>query len=133
MTKILEFWIITKGGIPVFSYSPDSKLNPSLMSSFFSALQSYLLEISEKDAIDSFSIGNFNYNFLRNNRYGLYFIAKSDIKTKPKNIEKYLKNIAGIFLNAYKEDLEMFDGDIAKFEEFQAEFDNYLKKKYLFF
>ena len=133
MTKILEFWIITKGGIPVFSYSPNIKLNPSLMSSFFSALQSYLLEISEKDAIDSFSIGNFNYNFLRNNRYGLYFIAKSDTKTKPRNIEKYLKNIASIFLDTYKKDLEMFDGDIAKFENFQAEFSNYFKKKYIFF
>ena len=133
MQKILEFWIITNGGIPVFSYSPDNKLNPSLISSFFSALQSYALEITEQDSINYFSLGNYNYNFLRNTQFKLYFIAKSDIKSKPEAIEKHLQKVAELFINTYNKELERFDGNITKFEPFQEQFDKYFKKRYIFF
>jgi len=130
MPKIFEIWIITEGGIPIFSYSPESKLNPALISSFFSAIQSFALEISEKNTINSFSIGKFNYNFLWMSSYNLYFITKSDIKLKPKNIEKHLTQIAGLFLGIFNKELEEFEGDVSRFEPFKADFEIYLKDNF---
>ena len=130
MPEIEEFWIINWSGTPLFSYSPSIKLEFNIMSSFFSALQSFavqLIDEKKESYVNAIAIGEYNYNFLSHSLYQVYFVSKSLKSLKPKNIKTHLQNIASLFINKYGEELFEFDGEVTKFEAFLDEFHEYFK------
>lgn len=131
-----EFWIINKGGIPLFWFSPEEKLYSNLKSGFFYAIHLFMEELmksnKETDIIStqSISLGNSNYIFLYNQYYELYFIARSPKNVKFKRINFHLKNIEKIFVENYKRELNHFNGKISEFKTFLKIFKEYFENKY---
>lgn len=128
MADIDEFWIISWDGIPLYSFSPSKKLNNNYIGGFFSAIQTFAKEISDglgKEYVKALSLGKFNYNFLSNQEFKLYFISKSRKKIKEKQISKHLKVIEEMFLDKYKNNLVNFSGDVTPFSGFNFEFKSY--------
>ena len=48
---ITEFWVINKGGLPLFCFSPRKDLDPALVGGFFSAIQNFVKELVKKEEI----------------------------------------------------------------------------------
>ncbi|MFX1315599.1 MAG: hypothetical protein ACFE9T_07020 [Promethearchaeota archaeon] len=118
---IEEFLIINSKGLPLFKFSFDDDLNAELKSGFFSAIQSFAKTFVNKDQVKYHSIikiGNFNYNFLCNQLYNVYFIIKSVNGAKEKDIYSSLKKIEELFIEEFRMDLITFDGDTSKFKRF---------------
>ena len=133
MTDIDEFWIVSWDGIPLYSYSPSEKLNQNLIGGFFSAIQAFAKEMTQgfgKEYVKSLSIGKFNYIFLSNHSFQLFFISKSNKKVKEKQISKHLKTIEKMFLEKYESVLTNFDGDVTSFGDFNYEFQNYFNDNF---
>jgi hypothetical protein len=132
MSIINEFWIIMDNGIPLFNYSPDEDLDPSLMSGFFSAIQQFSSQINnEKEGfINSFTFGDSVFNFLINPKYKLFFISKSSNKIKSKRINKHLNEIEQMFIDKFEEKIKNFDGEVSIFHNFKQKFEIYFNNNF---
>jgi hypothetical protein len=130
MYDVEEFWIINWEGIPLYNYSPTSKLEPSLISGFFSAIQAFAKEIDDSEEVNSIVFGKYNYTFLSDANRSLYFISKSLKKVKIKEINKHLINIQKMFVYEFSNDIEFFDGEISVFEKFNEVFNKYFEDNF---
>ena len=131
-TIIDEFWIITLDGIPLFSYSLSIKSDYNMVSSFFSALQSFTIELlkdSKGDYINSIVLGNFAYYFLFREEEQLYFISKSKKHIKTKNLKTHIEKIADMFVKKYLVNLQNFDGEVGTFLDFKEDYIKYYTSK----
>ncbi|MHA1377321.1 MAG: hypothetical protein ACTSRG_02955 [Candidatus Helarchaeota archaeon] len=136
---ITEFWVINKGGLPLFCFSPKKNLDPSLIGGFFSAIQSFAKELesdesgtkTQDDYIRNISFGESNYIFRLNDKYDLFFIAKSPKKVKIKRIDSHLKNLESLFIQDFKDHLIKFDGNFSKFEKFLVVIEKYFEDNFV--
>ncbi|TFF97064.1 MAG: hypothetical protein EU547_05365 [Promethearchaeota archaeon] len=128
-----EFWIVNFNGIPLYSYSPEKELEPSLISSFFSAIQNFSSQMNGKKNlyINSLTVGDSIFNFLINKDYELYFILKSSDKIKSKLINKHLKEIEKMFIAKFNDELESFRGEVTMFTQFTPIFKSYFQDKFI--
>lgn len=136
MYDIKEFWVISQGGLPLFYFSPQKSLDPSLIGGFFSAIQSFAKEIEtdtelEEDYIRSISLGESNYIFRSNKEFNLFFIAKSPKKIKIKTIDSHLKNLESKFIEKYKNEILHFDGNTTKFDDFLKFIEKYFEDNFV--
>ena len=135
MNIVEEFWILNFDGITLFHYSPEEDKNYQLISAFFSAIQSFANELLDKSQQDrhvhQISLGKSNFTFLVNQDYQLYFVSKSSLEIKEKQVKKHLKNIEEMFLEDFKSFSFKGGGEISKYEVFNEKFSIYFNNNFI--
>jgi hypothetical protein len=134
MYLVEEFFIITFDGIPLFTYSALEDVKTDLISGFFSAIQKFAKQISDKNEdrfINSLALGNSVFNFLINTSYELYFISKSSKRISSSLINSHLKEIERIFIEEYRLALKNFEGEVSKFNSFTNTFETYFENNFV--
>ena len=124
-SKILrDMWIISEGGIVVFSRAYEKTLDDQLFGALLTALNSFAEEITS-DGLSNFELSDIRFTILKKSRF--IFIANSDKKIKPKRVLQELKNVMDIFFTVYsKETRDNWDSDVSIFSNFDKEIEDSL-------
>ncbi len=117
-------WIVSEGGIVVFSRVYEKTLDDQLFGALLTALNSFAQEITH-DGLSNFELSDIRFTILKKSRF--IFIANSDKKIKPKRVLQELKNVMDIFFTLYpKEIMDNWDGDISIFSNFNKKIEDSL-------
>ncbi|HUX99113.1 MAG TPA: hypothetical protein VMV49_06130 [Candidatus Deferrimicrobium sp.] len=104
MRIINEVWIINPSGITLFNLSKDERVDPLLIGGFFSAIQSFIRELGEKE-LKTLILGETKI-ILFQGPEGYLFISRSSKKVKDETIINYLKLVESKFFEQYAETLK---------------------------
>lgn len=119
MNELDELWILNEAGSCMFNYAVDSKMNPLLFGSFFTAINQFGRQCSDT-AIDDITMGE---NFLMSlflAPYKTTIVARSTHTRKRKNMSKMLQEISEIFKTQFApKDILAWNGNLAQFEGFE--------------
>ena len=117
-------WIVSEGGIVVFSRVYEKNLDDQLFGALLTALNSFAEELTH-DGLSNFELSDIRFTILKKSRF--IFIANSDKKIKPKRVLQELKNVMDIFFTVYpKEIVDNWDSDISIFSNFDKEIEDSL-------
>ncbi len=123
-----EFWVVDWEGKPLYQFTTE-ETKFDLLGGFFQTIQSFARTLIEddQDHINTITLGGYNYNFLNNKIYELYFILKSSTKVKRKTIMALLSTIEDLFIENYRVELIRHEMDPSKFEKFRNKIEKYLE------
>jgi len=123
--KILrDMWIVSEGGIVVFSRVYEKTLDEQLFGALLTALNSFAEEITT-GGLSNFELSDMRFTILK--RAQFVFIANSDKKNKPKKVLQELRNVMDKFFTLYsKEAIENWDNDVSMFSTFDKEIEDSL-------
>ena len=123
--KILrDIWIVSEGGIVVFSRVYEKHLDDQLFGALLTALNTFAEEITH-DGLSNFELSDIRFTILKKSRF--IFIANSDKKIKPKRVLQELRAVMEKFFTLYsKETIDNWDNDISLFSSFDKEIENSL-------
>jgi len=113
---IQDIWILTDGGVVVFSRTFDTKVDDQLFGALMTALNAFANELSD-GGLTNFELSNIKFTLLKANDF--IFIANSSNKVKEKKVQKALKKISEKFYAKYSINLENWDCDITLFSDFE--------------
>jgi len=117
-------WIISEGGIVVFSRVYEKTLDEQLFGALLTALNSFAEEIAQ-EGLSNFQLGEMRFTILKQAHF--IFIANSDKKIKPKRVLQELRSVMDKFFTAYtKEIIENWDNDVSTFSNFNKEIEDSL-------
>ncbi|TET08288.1 MAG: hypothetical protein E3J83_04000 [Candidatus Atribacteria bacterium] len=117
-------WIISEGGIVVFSRVYEEMLDDQLFGALLTALNSFAEQIAQ-DGLSNFELGNKRFTILK--RAHFIFIANSDKKIKPKKALQELRSVMDKFFTVYsKETINNWDNDVSIFSNFDNEIEDSL-------
>jgi len=117
-------WIISEGGIVVFSRVYEKGLDEQLFGALLTALNSFAEEIAH-DGLSNFELSDMRFTILK--RAHFLFIANSDKKIKPKKVIQELQAVMEKFFMVYsKETIENWDNDVSVFSNFDKEIEDSL-------
>lgn len=109
-------WIISEGGIVVFSRVYEETLDEQLFGALLTALNSFAEQIAQ-EGLSNFELGNKRFTMLK--RAHFIFIVNSDKKIKPKKVLQELKSVMDTFFTVYsKETIDNWDNDVSVFSNF---------------
>ena len=97
-------WIVSEGGIVVFSRVYEKNLDDQLFGALLTALNSFAEELTS-DGLSNFELSDIRFTILKKSRF--IFIANSDKKIKPKKVLQELKNVMDIFFTVYSKELRI--------------------------
>ena len=116
---IRDIWIISEGGIVIFSRVYEKTLDEQLFGALLTALNSFAEEIAQ-DGLSNFEMSNMRFTILKKSHF--IFIANSDKKIKSKKVLQELKIVMEKFFNVYsKETIDNWDNNISVFSDFDKE------------
>jgi len=116
---IRDIWIISEGGIVIFSRVYEKTLDEQLFGALLTALNSFAEEIAQ-DGLSNFEMSNMRFTILKKSQF--IFIANSDKKIKSKKVLQELKIVMEKFFNVYsKETIDNWDNNISVFSDFDKE------------
>ncbi|NVM17877.1 MAG: hypothetical protein HWN80_09180 [Candidatus Lokiarchaeota archaeon] len=123
--KILrDMWIVSEGGLVVFSRVYEKTLDEQLFGALLTALNSFAEEIAH-DGLSNFELSDIRFTILKKAHF--IFIANSDKKIKPKRVLQELKDVMEKFFTVYsKETIDNWDNDISTFSNFDEEIEDSL-------
>ena len=117
-------WIISEGGIVVFSRVYEETLDEQLFGALLTALNSFAEQIAQ-EGLSNFELGDKRFTILKSAHF--IFIANSDKKIKPKKVLQELRTVMDIFFTVYsKETIDNWDGDISIFSNFERDIEDSL-------
>lgn len=117
-------WIVSEGGIVVFSRVYEKGLDEQLFGALLTALNSFAEEISI-GGLSNFELSDKRFTILKKGQF--IFIADSDKKIKPKRVVQELNAVMDKFFTLYsKETLDNWDNDISLFSNFDKEIEESL-------
>jgi len=117
-------WIITGGGIVVFSRVYEETLDEQLFGALLTALNSFAEQIAQ-EGLSNFELGDNRFTILKRSHF--IFIANSDKKIKPRKVLQELRTVMDIFFTVYsKETIDNWDGDISIFSNFERDVEDSL-------
>ena len=117
-------WIISEGGIVVFSRVYEETLDEQLFGALLTALNSFAEQIAQ-DGLSNFELGNKRFTILKMAHF--IFIANSDKKIKPKKVLQELRSVMDKFFTVYsKEAINNWDNDVSVFSNFDNEIEDSL-------
>ena len=121
---IRDLWIVSEGGLVVFSRVYEKTLDEQLFGALLTALNSFAEEIAH-DGLSNFELSDIRFTILKKSHF--IFIANSDKKIKPKRVLQELKDVIAKFFTIYSEDfLDNWDNDVSIFSNFDNEIENSL-------
>ena len=122
-----EIFIIDQGGIPLFYKCYDQKeINPTLVSSLFSALTTFAKTSSNE--LEEVTMSGKKYIFLLN-KFFLLTIRVEESVSKTTIIEK-LKKLQESFINNFNDiicEFQKFDGEVSQFDRFEENVEDLFK------
>ena len=92
-------WIVTEGGIVVFSRVYEKGLDEQLFGALLTALNSFAEEISQ-GGLSNFELSDMRFTILKKAQF--IFIANSDKRIKPKRVLQELTDVMNKFFAIYK-------------------------------
>ncbi len=117
-------WVISEGGIVVFSRVYEETLDEQLFGALLTALNSFAEEIAQ-EGLSNFELGEMRFTILKRSHF--IFIANSDKKIKPKKVLQELQAVMDKFFTAYsKETIDNWDNDVSVFSNFDKEIEDSL-------
>lgn len=117
-------WIVSEGGIVIFSRVYEKTLDDQLFGALLTALNSFATEIA-MEGLSNFELSDKRFTILKNGKF--IFIANSDKKIKPKRVIQELKAVIEKFFIVYpKELLDNWDSDVNIFSNFDKEIEDSL-------
>ena len=117
-------WIISEGGIVVFSRVYEETLDEQLFGALLTALNSFAEQIAQ-EGLSNFELGANRFTILKRSHF--IFIANSDKKIKPRKVLQELRTVMDIFFTVYsKETIDNWDGDISIFSNFERDIEDSL-------
>ena len=117
-------WIISEGGIVVFSRVYEETLDEQLFGALLTALNSFAEQIAQ-DGLSNFELGNKRFTILKKAHF--IFIANSDKKIKPKKVLQELHAVMDKFFTVYsKEIINNWDNDVSVFSNFDQDIEDSL-------
>jgi len=121
---IRDLWIVSEGGLVVFSRVYEKTLDEQLFGALLTALNSFAEEIAH-DGLSNFELSDIRFTILKKSHF--IFIANSDKKIKPKRVLQELKDVIAKFFTIYSEDfLDNWDNDVSIFSNFDNEIEDSL-------
>ena len=121
---IRDLWIVSEGGIVVFSRVYEKTLDEQLFGALLTALNSFAEEIAQ-DGLSNFELGDMRFTILKKSHF--IFIANSDKKIKPKRVLQELKDVKEKFFTVYsKEIIDNWDNDVSVFSNFDKKIEDSL-------
>jgi len=117
-------WVISEGGIVVFSRVYEETLDEQLFGALLTALNSFAEEIAQ-EGLSNFELGEMRFTILKKSHF--IFIANSDKKIKPKKVLQELRAVMDTFFTVYsKETIENWDNDVSTFSNFEKDIEDSL-------
>lgn len=117
-------WIVSEGGIVVFSRVYEKTLDEQLFGALLTALNSFAEEIAQ-EGLSNFELSNMRFTILK--KADFIFIANSDKKIKPKRVLQELRAVMDKFFTLYsKETIDNWDNDVSLFSNFAKEIEDSL-------
>ena len=117
-------WIISEGGIVIFSRVYEEMLDDQLFGALLTALNSFAEQIAQ-DGLSNFELGDKRFTILKRSHF--IFIANSDKKIKPKKVLQELQAVMDTFFTVYsKETIENWDNDVSTFSNFEKDIEDSL-------
>lgn len=117
-------WIVSEGGIVVFSRVYEKTLDEQLFGALLTALNSFAEEIAQ-EGLSNFELSNMRFTILK--KADFIFIANSDKKIKPKRVLQELRAVMDKFFTLYsKETIDNWDNDVSLFSNFDKEIEDSL-------
>lgn len=117
-------WIISEGGIVIFSRVYEEMLDDQLFGALLTALNSFAEQIAQ-EGLSNFELGDKRFTILK--RSNFIFIANSDKKIKPKKVLQELQAVMNTFFTVYsKETIENWDNDVSLFSNFEQDIEDSL-------
>jgi hypothetical protein len=124
--KILQdIWILSEGGIVVFSRVFDTKVDEQLFGALMTALNTFAKELSS-GGLTSFELSSIRFTIIKSNRF--LFIANSSKRIKEKRVIEELQKVSDRFFNKYSDILLNWDSDINVFSDFENEIEESLEE-----
>jgi hypothetical protein len=124
--KILQdIWILSEGGIVVFSRVFDTKVNEQLFGALMTALNTFAKELSS-GGLTSFELSSIRFTIIKSKRF--LFIANSSKRIKEKRVIEELQKVSDMFFNKYSDILLNWDSDINVFSDFENEIEESLEE-----
>ncbi|MBY9014417.1 MAG: hypothetical protein KGD68_01865 [Candidatus Lokiarchaeota archaeon] len=121
---IRDIWVISEGGIVVFSRVYEKTLDEQLFGALLTALNSFAEEIAQ-DGLSNFELRDMRFTILK--RAHFIFIANSDNKIKSKKVLQELQDVMDKFFTVYsKETIDNWDNDVSVFSNFDKEIEDSL-------
>ena len=120
---IKEVWIYYNTGIEMFSFAPETSVNPDLFGGFLSAMQAFTLEVS-KNELNAIIMGQDRYSFYREKDWNFFILGRSSIKASEAIVEKILRKIHQKFRELYEPYILNFEGEISAFKSFRKELES---------
>ena len=123
--KILrDIWIVSDGGLVVFSRVYESTLDEQLFGALLTALDSFANEIAQ-DGLSNFEMSDMRFTIMKRSRF--LFISNSDKKNKPKKVLQELQAVMEKFFTIYSEEIiDNWDNDISIFSNFEKDIEDSL-------
>ena len=122
---IQDLWILSDGGIVLFSRVFNPKVNEQLFGALMTALNTFASELSS-GGLSSFELSSIRFTIMKHDR--LMFVCNSDKKVKEKHVIDELKRISERFFENYYDYMENWDGDLGLFEEFEDHIEDSLEE-----
>jgi hypothetical protein len=124
--KILQdIWILSEGGIVVFSRVFDTKVDEQLFGALMTALNTFAKELSS-GGLTSFELSSIRFTIIKSKRF--LFIANSSKRIKEKRVIEELQKVSDRFFNKYSDILLNWDSDINVFSDFENEIEESLEE-----
>jgi tetratricopeptide (TPR) repeat protein len=114
---IKELWIFSDESVGLFSYTPQTKSNPELISGFLSAMQNFGSELNLQD-IKIIKIGENVFAYYREDGLPFFIVGRTSMRFQEKLIKKILRIINRSFWENYKIQIQKFDGETEVFDNF---------------
>ena len=123
--KILrDIWIVSDGGLVVFSRVYENTLDEQLFGALLTALDSFANEIAQ-DGLSNFEMSDMRFTIMKRSRF--LFISNSDKKNKPKKVLQELQAVMEKFFTIYSEEIiDNWDNDISIFSNFEKDIEDSL-------
>ncbi|MHA1798448.1 MAG: hypothetical protein ACTSVY_08355 [Candidatus Helarchaeota archaeon] len=139
MNKPYFFYILTTSGINLFSYNfrkNVKQFQEQLFSGFISAITKFTGELNRQlgyseHKLSSIPIGE-NYEIILSHVDGYIGTLICEKKDIDEDMKIYLSDLLKEFIQKYSEQLKNFNGDIAKFEDFENDMERIFRKMSIF-
>ncbi|KKM43611.1 hypothetical protein LCGC14_1562680 [marine sediment metagenome] len=116
---IENLWILTKGGVLLFSKNYVKLSKPDdLLAGFFTAVDIFIREIT-KEEIKNISMKDHKFNYIIGD--DLIIVISTNEYDNDILIQNLLKEVKIIFLEKYIEELKFFSGDTIRFKNFDED------------
>ncbi len=102
---VKDIWILKDGGEEIFSYAPESKSNPQLLSGFLSATLNFSFEMTSEQ-LNAIKLGFDQYLLYGEPQKPYIIVGRASINQSEKQIRNILKRIFDKFGDTYGSILE---------------------------